>query len=70
MMSLPPLGRNGLTMMYGCGATTSCTLNGEGSPKASMAVAHLYAQRILKDFYDSRGEVGQILRQTGRLATP
>jgi len=34
------------------------------------AAAHLYAQRILEDLYDSRAEVEQILRQTGRLATP
>ena len=34
------------------------------------AAAHLYAQRILEDFYDSRSEVEQILKQAGRLRAP
>ena len=34
------------------------------------AAAHLSAQRILEDFYDSRGEVEQILKQAGRLKKP
>lgn len=34
------------------------------------AAAHLYGQRIIEDFYDSRAEVEQILKQAGRRKTP